>query len=158
MSIQSGTLSPSWVPIVYISAVSPQMQPIPDLGHEGGKESWFLWLLPEPRLQFSHGPVWSQCGELSGGLFQAPFNHWGIIYSSFSENYLVRWSSSGLPKDIDRLHNLRAVFTVSPSARHLCSGTAPRSDDTPISLGPCGSFIESHLPLRARVPGPDPRI
>uniref|UniRef100_A0A8B9TVL0 Dedicator of cytokinesis 1 n=1 Tax=Anas platyrhynchos TaxID=8839 RepID=A0A8B9TVL0_ANAPL len=28
-----------------------------------------------------------------------------------SENYLVRWSSSGLPKDIDRLHNLRAVFT-----------------------------------------------
>ncbi|NXT26973.1 DOCK1 protein, partial [Syrrhaptes paradoxus] len=29
----------------------------------------------------------------------------------FSENYLVRWSSCGLPKDIDRLHNLRAVFT-----------------------------------------------
>nr|XP_033796805.1 dedicator of cytokinesis protein 1 isoform X1 [Geotrypetes seraphini] len=28
-----------------------------------------------------------------------------------SENYLVGWSSSGLPKDIDRLHNLRAVFT-----------------------------------------------
>ncbi|KAH0508064.1 Dedicator of cytokinesis protein 1 [Microtus ochrogaster] len=28
-----------------------------------------------------------------------------------SENYLVRWPSSGLPKDIDRLHNLRAVFT-----------------------------------------------
>ncbi|KAM4636036.1 dedicator of cytokinesis protein 1 isoform 2-T2 [Discoglossus pictus] len=28
-----------------------------------------------------------------------------------SENYLVRWSSSGLPKDIERLHNLRAVFT-----------------------------------------------
>ncbi|MGH0163664.1 UNVERIFIED_CONTAM: hypothetical protein FKN15_060069 [Acipenser sinensis] len=28
-----------------------------------------------------------------------------------SENYLVRWSSSGLPKDIDRLNNLRAVFT-----------------------------------------------
>uniref|UniRef100_A0A8D2JDN8 Dedicator of cytokinesis 1 n=1 Tax=Varanus komodoensis TaxID=61221 RepID=A0A8D2JDN8_VARKO len=28
-----------------------------------------------------------------------------------SENYLVKWSSSGLPKDIDRLHNLRAVFT-----------------------------------------------
>ncbi|XP_069467585.1 dedicator of cytokinesis protein 1 isoform X2 [Ambystoma mexicanum] len=28
-----------------------------------------------------------------------------------SENYLVRWSSSGMPMDIDRLHNLRAVFT-----------------------------------------------
>ncbi|KAG9346089.1 hypothetical protein JZ751_007907 [Albula glossodonta] len=28
-----------------------------------------------------------------------------------SENYLVRWSSSGLAKDIDQLHNLRSVFT-----------------------------------------------
>uniref|UniRef100_M4APV2 Dedicator of cytokinesis 1 n=1 Tax=Xiphophorus maculatus TaxID=8083 RepID=M4APV2_XIPMA len=28
-----------------------------------------------------------------------------------SENYLVKWSSSGLVKDIDQLHNLRAVFT-----------------------------------------------
>ncbi|XP_042193007.1 dedicator of cytokinesis protein 1 isoform X3 [Callorhinchus milii] len=28
-----------------------------------------------------------------------------------SENYLVRWASSGLPKEIDRLNNLRAVFT-----------------------------------------------
>ncbi|KAE8590306.1 hypothetical protein XENTR_v10018012 [Xenopus tropicalis] len=28
-----------------------------------------------------------------------------------SENYLVRWSSSGLPKDIDKLHYLRSVFT-----------------------------------------------
>lgn len=28
-----------------------------------------------------------------------------------SENYLVRWSSSGLVKDIDQLHNLRAVLT-----------------------------------------------
>ncbi|KAK3559339.1 hypothetical protein QTP86_012795 [Hemibagrus guttatus] len=28
-----------------------------------------------------------------------------------AENYLVRWSSSGLVKDIDQLHNLRAVFT-----------------------------------------------
>uniref|UniRef100_A0A8C2KR64 Dedicator of cytokinesis 1 n=1 Tax=Cyprinus carpio TaxID=7962 RepID=A0A8C2KR64_CYPCA len=34
------------------------------------------------------------------------------IESKFiSENYLVRWSSSGLVKDIDQLHNLRAVFT-----------------------------------------------
>ncbi|XP_031416415.1 dedicator of cytokinesis protein 1 isoform X3 [Clupea harengus] len=28
-----------------------------------------------------------------------------------SENYLVKWSSSGLVKDLDQLHNLRAVFT-----------------------------------------------
>lgn len=36
-----------------------------------------------------------------------------IVSSSHSENYLVKWSSSGLVKDIDQLHNLRAVFTVS---------------------------------------------
>lgn len=30
-----------------------------------------------------------------------------------SENYLVKWSSSGLVKDIEQLNNLRAVFTVS---------------------------------------------
>uniref|UniRef100_A0A8C6VE30 Dedicator of cytokinesis 1 n=1 Tax=Naja naja TaxID=35670 RepID=A0A8C6VE30_NAJNA len=34
-----------------------------------------------------------------------------------SENYLVRWSSSGLPKDIDKLHNLRAVFTDLGSSK-----------------------------------------
>ncbi|KAK7918815.1 hypothetical protein WMY93_010099 [Mugilogobius chulae] len=28
-----------------------------------------------------------------------------------SENYLVKWSSCGLVKDIDQLHNLRSVFT-----------------------------------------------
>ncbi|XP_038839926.1 dedicator of cytokinesis protein 1-like, partial [Salvelinus namaycush] len=28
-----------------------------------------------------------------------------------SENYLVRWSSQGLVKDIEQLHNLRSVFT-----------------------------------------------
>lgn len=39
-----------------------------------------------------------------------------FFISLSSENYLVRWSSSGLPKDIDRLHNLRAVFTVSASS------------------------------------------
>ncbi|XP_053496673.1 dedicator of cytokinesis protein 1 isoform X1 [Ictalurus furcatus] len=32
-------------------------------------------------------------------------------YKFISENYLVRWSSSGLVKDIDQLHNLRAVLT-----------------------------------------------
>ncbi|GAA6100553.1 dedicator of cytokinesis protein 1 isoform X1 [Tachysurus ichikawai] len=32
-------------------------------------------------------------------------------FKFISENYLVRWSSSGLVKDIDQLHNLRAVLT-----------------------------------------------
>ncbi|GCC22346.1 hypothetical protein chiPu_0000733 [Chiloscyllium punctatum] len=34
-----------------------------------------------------------------------------IMSKFISENYLVRWASSGLPKDIDRLNNLKAVFT-----------------------------------------------
>lgn len=35
-----------------------------------------------------------------------------LFFFHYSENYLVKWSSSGLVKDIDQLHNLRAVFTV----------------------------------------------
>lgn len=31
-----------------------------------------------------------------------------------SENYLVRWGSNGMPKEIEKLNNLQAVFTVSP--------------------------------------------
>uniref|UniRef100_A0A673J7N6 Dedicator of cytokinesis protein 1-like n=1 Tax=Sinocyclocheilus rhinocerous TaxID=307959 RepID=A0A673J7N6_9TELE len=34
-----------------------------------------------------------------------------VTLKNVVENYLVRWSSSGLAKDIDQLHNLRAVFT-----------------------------------------------
>ncbi|XP_015202316.1 dedicator of cytokinesis protein 1 isoform X1 [Lepisosteus oculatus] len=34
-----------------------------------------------------------------------------VEFRFISENYLVRWSSSGLVKDIDQLHNLRSVFT-----------------------------------------------
>ncbi|KAJ8284749.1 hypothetical protein COCON_G00035990 [Conger conger] len=34
-----------------------------------------------------------------------------VVSKFISENYLVRWSSSGLVKDIDQLHNLRSVFT-----------------------------------------------
>uniref|UniRef100_A0A672U695 Dedicator of cytokinesis 5 n=1 Tax=Strigops habroptila TaxID=2489341 RepID=A0A672U695_STRHB len=30
-----------------------------------------------------------------------------------SENYLVRWGSNGMPKEIEKLNNLQAVFTVS---------------------------------------------
>jgi len=29
-----------------------------------------------------------------------------------SENYLVRWGSQGLPRNIERLNNLKAIFTV----------------------------------------------
>lgn len=46
-----------------------------------------------------------------------------------SENYLVKWSSSGLVKDIDQLHNLRAVFTVRVSVCSdvcLCLSTIAR--------------------------------
>jgi hypothetical protein len=30
-----------------------------------------------------------------------------------TENYVVRWSKEGLARDIDQLHNLRVLFTVS---------------------------------------------
>ncbi|XP_043912113.1 dedicator of cytokinesis protein 1 [Protopterus annectens] len=42
-------------------------------------------------------------------LIHDPFE--STYLADLSENYLVRWSSSGLPKDIDKLHNLRAVLT-----------------------------------------------
>lgn len=32
-----------------------------------------------------------------------------------SENYLIRWGSNGMPKEIEKLNNLQAVFTVSPT-------------------------------------------
>lgn len=38
-----------------------------------------------------------------------------LFFASFfcSENYLVRWGSNGMPKEIEKLNNLQAVFTVS---------------------------------------------
>lgn len=47
-------------------------------------------------------------------MFQCDCKADKLLLSSLphSENYLVKWSSSGLVKDIDQLHNLRAVFTV----------------------------------------------
>lgn len=31
---------------------------------------------------------------------------------AFTENYVVRWSRDGLARDLDQIHNLRALFTV----------------------------------------------
>lgn len=52
------------------------------------------------------------------GEYEKPILSCATLLSSLphSENYLVKWSSSGLVKDIDQLHNLRSVFTVSVSA------------------------------------------
>lgn len=36
----------------------------------------------------------------------------GHLFSSHSENYLVRWGSRGFPKEIEMLNNLKVVFTV----------------------------------------------
>jgi hypothetical protein len=32
---------------------------------------------------------------------------------AITENYVVKWSKEGLARDIDQLHNLRVLFTVS---------------------------------------------
>jgi hypothetical protein len=34
-----------------------------------------------------------------------------------TENYVVRWSKEGLARDIDQLHNLRVLFTVSSGSK-----------------------------------------
>lgn len=33
--------------------------------------------------------------------------------SACSENFLVRWDSMGMPKEIEKLNNLPALFTVT---------------------------------------------
>lgn len=35
--------------------------------------------------------------------------------NSCSENFLVRWDSMGMPKEIEKLNNLPALFTVTGS-------------------------------------------
>lgn len=34
-------------------------------------------------------------------------------HRAITENYVVRWSKEGLASDINQLHNLRVLFTVS---------------------------------------------
>lgn len=41
------------------------------------------------------------------------FNFFLLSFFICSENYLVRWGSNGMPKEIEKLNNLQAVFTVS---------------------------------------------
>lgn len=50
--------------------------------------------------------------------------------SPHSESYVIHWASTGVPRDIELLNNLRAVFTVSagprPPALGLCLGDGAR--------------------------------
>jgi len=34
-------------------------------------------------------------------------------FNPHSENFLVRWDSMGMPKEIEKLNNLPALFTVN---------------------------------------------
>ena len=85
--------------------------------------------------------------------------------SSHSENYLVKWSSSGLVKDIDQLHNLRAVFTVSVFVPVfvcvcVCVCVCSLGCGSPLFIQPCyeacGSlFVEPvFVKLSQKEPGP----
>ena len=55
----------------------------------------------------------------------------------------MKWSSSGLVKDIDQLHNLRAVFTVSVFALvyvlllSLCVCVRTLACGSPLFIQPC---------------------
>lgn len=41
---------------------------------------------------------------------------WDSYLNSCSENFLVRWDSTGMPKEIEKLNNLPALFTVTESS------------------------------------------
>lgn len=43
----------------------------------------------------------------------------GREFKSITENYVVRWSKDGLMSDLDQMHNLRVMFTVSKSTIFL---------------------------------------
>lgn len=44
--------------------------------------------------------------------------------NSCSENFLVRWDSMGMPKEIEKLNNLPALFTVTESQPADCIPSA----------------------------------
>lgn len=44
--------------------------------------------------------------------------------NSCSENFLVRWDSMGMPKEIEKLNNLPALFTVTESQPTDCIPSA----------------------------------
>lgn len=59
--------------------------------------------------------IWSIIDAVRCEVYESLFFFLLLSSLPHSENYLVKWSSSGLVKDIDQLHNLRAVFTVRVS-------------------------------------------
>lgn len=67
-----------------------------------------------------------------------------------SENYVIRWASTGVPQDIELLNNLKAVFTVSADP----SGAALLLLPAPPLLQSCLRLLPSPLP--AEVPPPRP--
>lgn len=44
--------------------------------------------------------------------------------NSCSENFLVRWDSMGMPKEIEKLNNLPALLTVTESQPSDCIPSA----------------------------------
>ena len=43
-----------------------------------------------------------------------------VVLFTYSENYVIRWSQKGLPKDLDLLNNLRVLFSVRMSLSVEC--------------------------------------
>lgn len=87
----------------------------------------------------------------SGSAVLVVSSHHGFLTplpSSRSENYVIRWASTGVPQDIELLNNLKAIFTVSADP----SGAA-------LLLLPASPLLRSCLrllpsPLPAEVPPP----
>lgn len=49
-----------------------------------------------------------------------------VVLLPSSENFLVRWDSMGMPKEIEKLNNLPALFTVSESQPAAGAPPPPR--------------------------------
>ena len=68
-------------------------------------------------------------------------------WNSCSENFLVRWDSTGMPKEIEKLNNLPALFTVSESQPTACIPSASdlNNPDTAWNLWQISQFAPGSL-------------
>ncbi len=52
----------------------------------------------------------------------------------FSEHYIVKWDKLGMPKDLEKLHNLSCLFTVNSFLEPLEAPKITLSSSQSISL------------------------
>lgn len=60
-----------------------------------------------------------------------------------SESYVIHWASTGVPRDIELLNNLRAIFTVSPGPRPPALGLCLGDGTHPLTLLHCNTALDA---------------